>query len=72
MLRAERIPVYHSLTYDKFLDQMTAAESLNVPFVLIMGQKEANENSIVVRDMGSRAQETVSINELAGYLRKLK
>jgi histidyl-tRNA synthetase len=72
MLRRERIAVHHSLTRDKLLPQMAAAESLKVPFVLIMGQKEALDGTVVVRNIGTRAQETLRLDELIPYLRKLK
>jgi len=38
--------------------------------VIIMGQKEANENAVIVRNMETRSQQTVSISELAEYLKK--
>jgi histidyl-tRNA synthetase len=72
MLRRERIAVHHSLAKDKLLPQMNTAEKLKVPFILIMGQKEALENTVVVRDINTRAQETIGIQSLVGYLKKLK
>lgn len=70
-LRQARIPVHHMLTSEKFLNQLAAAESLKVPFVIIMGQKEALENTAVVRHMATRSQEIVPIPNLALYLGKL-
>lgn len=72
MLRRERISVYHSITKDKLIGQMSAAENLKVPYVLIMGQKEALEGTVVVRDMNTRAQETVAWKDLPHYLKKLR
>ena len=37
-----------------------------------MGQKEAMEKSVLVRDTNTRSQETVSIENLAKYLKKIK
>jgi histidyl-tRNA synthetase len=37
-----------------------------------MGQKEAMEDSMVVRDILSRKQETVSLKDLPKYLKSLK
>jgi len=71
-LRREHISVHHSLTRDKLLGQLSHAENLNVPYLLIMGQKEALENAVVVRDLHTRAQETVSIHNLVHYLKKLR
>lgn len=70
-LRQARIPVHHQLTSDKFVGQLTAAEALKTPFVIIMGQKEAMENSVVVRQMSTRSQDIVPIPHLALYLSKL-
>jgi len=39
--------------------------------VLIIGQKEALENTVVVRNITNREQETVSLNELCGFLKKI-
>ncbi len=72
MLRQAKIPVNQSLSKDKLTVQLGAAEKMNIPYVLIMGQKEAMEDSVVVRNMESRSQETVSMNELISYLKKLK
>ena len=71
MLRKVKILIYHSLTRDKLQAQMTSAETLRIPYVLIMGQKESMENSIVVRHAATRAQETVKIDDLTEYVRKI-
>lgn len=72
MLRLANIPVEQSLSKDKLTVQLASAEKMNVPYVLIMGQKEAMEESIVVRDLNTRSQETVFIKDLVKYLKKLK
>ncbi len=71
-LRKHKIPVYHSLTKDKITGQLSGAEYMHATHVLIIGQKEAIENTIVVRDVITRVQETVSILELADFLRNLE
>ncbi|MBI2096430.1 MAG: hypothetical protein HYT43_02240 [Candidatus Taylorbacteria bacterium] len=71
ILRQARIPLYQSLTRDKFLSQISLAESMNIPYCLIMGQKEAIENSVIIRHMQTRSQETVPISELPRYLKNL-
>ncbi len=72
LLRAERIPVYHSLTKDKITGQLTGAEYMRATHVLIIGQKEAIENSVVVRHVHTREQETVFLHELVDFLRKIE
>ncbi len=71
-LRKNKIPVYHSITKDKITGQLTGAEYMKATHVLIMGQKEAIENSIVVRNIISREQETVQIKDLADFLKNLE
>jgi histidyl-tRNA synthetase len=70
-LRRARIPVYHSLTKDKLTAQLSSAEHLKVPYILIMGQKESMENTVLVREMTSMSQDTIRIAEMAEYLKKL-
>ncbi len=72
ILRQAGIPVYHSITKDKITGQLSGAEYMHASHVLIIGQKEALENSVVVRNVISREQETVPVTELASFLKKLK
>lgn len=71
-LREARIPVTHALAKDSLGSQLAVAEKLGLPYTIIFGQKEALENSVIVRDMENRSQKTVSIDKLADYLKKLK
>jgi histidyl-tRNA synthetase len=70
-LRQAHIPVYHSLVKDKLTAQLSTAEYLKVPFILIMGQKESLENTVLVREMRNRSQETIRMDLIADYLKKL-
>ncbi len=72
MLRLAKIPVEQSLSKDKLSVQLATAEKMGIPYIIIMGQKEALENSVVVRNLETRCQETVLISELPQYLKKLK
>ena len=58
-LRQAKIPLYQSLSKDKLTSQLATAEHMKIPIVIIMGQKEAIEDSVIVRDMNTRFQETV-------------
>jgi histidyl-tRNA synthetase len=71
MLRIANIPVHQALSRDKITSQIAAAEKLAVPYILILGQKEAIEDSVTVRHMNSRVQETIKIQNLIEYLQKL-
>jgi histidyl-tRNA synthetase len=70
-LRKNKISVYHSITKDKISGQLNGAEYMKASHVLIMGQKEAIENSIVVRNLINREQETVSLEKLPEFLKGL-
>jgi len=71
MLRKHKIPVYHSITKDKITGQLSGAEYMKATHVLIMGQKEAIENTVVVRNINNREQETVLLDELCDFLKKV-
>lgn len=71
MLRKNKITVYHSITKDKIAGQLNGAEYMKASHVLIMGQKEAIENSMVVRNLINREQDTVPISELADFLKNI-
>ena len=71
-LRKVKIPVLQSISDDKLAPQLEQAENMHATFVIIMGQKEAMENSIIVRNMLTRSQETIEISKLGEYLKKIK
>jgi histidyl-tRNA synthetase len=71
-LRKAKVPILQSLSKDKLSIQLATAEKLEVPHVLIFGQREALDSTVIVRDMLKRSQETVKITELVEYLKKLK
>jgi histidyl-tRNA synthetase len=72
MLRHARIPMVQSLSKDSLGVQLGMAERLEVPYVIIFGQKEALENVVIVRNMKTHSQETVKVENVVEYLKKLK
>lgn len=72
ILRKAKIPVEQSISKDSLGAQLGIAERLQIPYVLIFGQKEAMEQSVIVRDMENRSQETVKIEALSDYIKHLK
>lgn len=72
ILRKAHIPIAQSLSRDSLGAQLAIAEKLAIPYALIFGVKEALENSVIVRDMSNRSQETVKLNKLLEYLKELK
>lgn len=71
ILRKNNISVYHSIPKDKISGQLSGAEYMNATHVLIFGQKEAIENSAVIRNLNTRVQETLTISNLPVFLKKL-
>ena len=72
ILRKAHIPIAQSLSKDNLGAQLAIAEKTQVPYALIFGQKEAIENSVIVRNMATRSQETVKLPKLLEYLKELK
>lgn len=71
ILRRAHIPIAQSLSKDSLGSQLAIAERLGIPYAIIFGVKEALENSVIVRDMQSRSQDTVKIPKLLEYLKNL-
>lgn len=71
-LRKAHIFVAHSLAKDKLQSQLTSAENMKLPYMLLIGQKEAIEECVVVRDADTRVQESVELKNLVQHLKKLK
>ncbi len=72
ILRKARIPVHQSLSKDSLGAQLSQAEKMEIPFCIIFGQKEAMDNSVIVRNMSSHSQDTVKIDALSDYIKHLK
>ncbi|MEK7163323.1 MAG: ATP phosphoribosyltransferase regulatory subunit [Patescibacteria group bacterium] len=70
--RVAGIPVIQSLAKDKMAGQVGMAEKNHTPVVVIMGKKEAMEDSVIIRDSATRSQETVPVTDIAVHLKKYK
>lgn len=70
-LREEHLPVHHVLGRDKLIPQMERAEALRVDYLLILGQKEAIDNTVTIRNVSSRAQDTIPMTRLSDYLKHI-
>lgn len=72
VLRRAHVPVAHALSKDSLGSQLAVAEKLAIPYALIFGVKEALEDSVIVRNMSNRSQDTVKLSGLLEYLKELK
>ena len=70
MLRAHRILVREALGKDSIKSQLKLAERAGAAVALIMGQKEALDKTVIVRESSSGIQETVLQEKLAEFLKK--
>ncbi|MCX6807026.1 MAG: HisS family protein [Candidatus Berkelbacteria bacterium] len=50
--------------------QLKVADRLKVPYSLILGQREARDNTIIVRNMLDGSQDTIDLKKLMDYLKK--
>jgi len=65
------IKVAETVGRDSLKAQLSRADRMGVSFVLILGQKEALEDSIIIRNMKNGNQEIVKINNLVEKIKKL-
>ena len=70
MFRTANIYIAQSISKDNLNSQLSLASRMNVPYVLILGQKEVLENSIMIRDMGTGAQESVPMGKVVEIIKK--
>ncbi len=71
-LRKNKIPIAQSLSKDSLGIQLGMTERMDIPYALIYGQKEAMDKEVIIRNMKTRSQETVKIDNLVEYIKKLK
>ena len=64
------INVKEALHKDSIKSQLRLAGNLEVKFAVIMGQKEALDKTVLVRDMESGIQEIVSLEKVVPELKK--
>ena len=60
-----RCELYHETV--KFDKQFKYAEKKNIPYVIIMGSKELEEGTCVIKDIRSGEQQTIAADKLTGF-----
>lgn len=70
VLREGGIGVKESLGRDSIKIQLKIAEHIGARFALVLGQKEALDATIIVREVESSIQETISQEKLVDFLKK--
>lgn len=72
VLRKARVPIAQSLSKDGLAQQLAIAERSGAPYTIIFGQKEALDETVIIRNMETRSQETVKLSELPDFIKHLK
>jgi len=70
-LRQAQIPVALSFSEERLAHQMKHAEQLNVTALIIIGQKEISEGTVIIRNRNTHVQKVVSQNHLPSHLKRL-
>jgi histidyl-tRNA synthetase len=68
--REAKIPIAESLGKDSIKTQLRIADKLGATHTLILGQKEALEGMIIVRDMASGKQDVVKLDKVIKEIKK--
>lgn len=69
-LRQAGFLVAENLGRDSIKSQLKSADRAGVKVALIMGQKEALEETVILREMTTGVQETIPLNKIIGELKK--
>jgi histidyl-tRNA synthetase len=68
--RKARIHIAESFSRDSLRSQLSRANHLGVKFALILGQREALEGTIIIRNMKNGSQETVKLDRVVEIIKK--
>ncbi|TSC61146.1 MAG: histidyl-tRNA synthetase [Parcubacteria group bacterium Gr01-1014_48] len=71
ILRKVRMPLLQSHGTNQLIGQLSIAEKLAIPYTMIMGQREAVDGTVIIRNTSTRKQDTVPLAMLATYLQNL-
>ncbi len=69
-LRNSGLKIDYNFSKNSLKSQLEAANSLQVPYALILGQKEVQDGTIIIRDMESGVQEIVDQKKVENLLKK--
>lgn len=72
MLWRARVPVSQSFDSSRLSPQLVAATGVGVSHVLIMGQREALDGTVIVREVKNSSQTIVELSQLPRILKSLR
>lgn len=68
--RRAKIPIAESFGKDSLKTQLRIANNFRVDYTLILGHKEALDNTIIIRNMKTGKQDTVKIDSIINEMKK--
>lgn len=71
-LRAAQVPVMQSFDAAKLTPQLEAARAAGVSHIIIMGQREALDGTVIVRELNNSSQTVVQLQALPRFLKTLR
>ena len=69
--RKLRVPIAESIGRDSLKSQLKIADRVGVKYALILGQKEALEGIMIIRDMASGKQKIVKLDKAVTEIKKM-
>ncbi|HYF29244.1 MAG TPA: His/Gly/Thr/Pro-type tRNA ligase C-terminal domain-containing protein [Candidatus Paceibacterota bacterium] len=69
--RRARIPMTQSIGIASLTEQMRHVETLNPPYLLIMGRKEALERSVILRERATHTETFIPLDHLVDMLKQV-
>ena len=72
MLRHAHIPVLQSFDTSHLAHQLASAQAASVSHILIMGQREALDGTVIVRATKNGVQTTVELGHLPKFLKNIR
>lgn len=69
-LRHAGIPAYQNIVSDSLTEQLNEAQTKDVRYAIILGQKEYVDGTVILRDLKAQSQEYLPYEGLAAHLRK--
>ncbi len=70
MFRKANIPIGQSVTKDSLKSQLKIASKMETPFIMILGQKEALEETVIVRDLNLGGQDIIPFSKAVEFVKK--
>ena len=70
MFRKAKVPVAESLSKDSLKVQLSRADRLKVRYSLIIGQKEALDKTVILRDMQKGTQDTIKMEKVVHEIQR--